>query len=82
MLVDIVVGAKDRLAALNAIRQWDAAHMQPGIFRWPVNPHVGKENEAGIRLYGVPEGVLAILKERGICFRRYAQTIEPPDFIL
>ncbi len=72
MLVDIIVGAKDRIAALNTIRQWDEAHMQPGVFRNPVSPRIGKEGEAGIRLSGVPDGALPILKERGIRFRRCA----------
>jgi hypothetical protein len=70
MLVDIIVGAADRTAALNTIRQWDEAHMQPGIFRGPVSPRVGKECDAAVRLYGVPDGVLPILRERGIPFRR------------
>ena len=72
MLVDIIVSAKDRNAALNTIRQWDEAHMQPGIYRSPVSPRIGKESDVGIRLYGVPDGVLPISKERGIRFQRCA----------
>ena len=66
MLVDIVIGAEHSIATLNIIRQWDQAHMKPGVFRIPIHPHVGQEGYDRVRLRGVPDGVLMLLKERGI----------------
>jgi hypothetical protein len=66
ILVDIVVDAEDRKAALNAIRRWDEAYMAPGLFRMPVTLDICDEACGKVRLCGVPDESLPFLRARGI----------------
>lgn len=73
-LVDIVISSDNRIAVDQIITEWSraqaAAHRQPGQIGGPISifPTVANELNGKLRLIGVPEAVLPLLKARGIRF--------------